>query len=358
MTVSADFPGVKPWCCENPKLYYLHTQLYDGGQPAKDAPAADGTQEGILLDDCIERIGFRRVETRGDKILLNGEPVFFKGFNRHEDHSSFGCALPLQAMAEDIELILQTGANAIRTSHYPNDERFLDMCDERGILVWEENHARGLSLERMMNPNFDRQCHDCIEEMIRNHYNHPSIVIWGILNECASNTEIGRDKYKEQFEQIKQMDASRLTSFASDKHLTDLCLDFPNVISINIYPVWYYPETPEEYLNNDLKWIHETVAEKKPVIISETGAGGIYGYRSDTCAKWTEERQEMILDSLLTEYVNHPELSGIFIWQFSDCRVTEEWFGNRPKSYNNKGIVDTYRRKKLAYATVKKHFKG
>ncbi len=339
--VSADFPEAKTWCCKEPVLYELNTQLYD---------------ENSLIDDCIERIGFRRIETQGNKILLNGEPVFFKGFCRHEDHSSFGCAIPVQAMAEDMELILQTGANAIRTSHYPNDERFLDMCDERGILVWEEGHARGLSLEQMLNPNFDKQSYDCIEEMIRNHYNHPSIVIWGILNECASDTEIGREKYKKQFEQIKQMDASRLTSFASDKHFTDICMDLPDVLSTNIYPLWYNMEDPAEFVNARVEYMSRMAGEEKPVIISETGAGAIYGYRSDTCEKWTEERQSMIIASQLSEFLNNQNLSGVFLWQFCDCRVTEEWFVARPKTYNNKGIVDSYRRKKLAFETVKKYY--
>ena len=67
---------------------------------------------------------------------------------------------------QDLQLARDMGANSIRTSHYPNDELFLDLCDELGILVWEENHARGLSEEQMRNPNFERQCKTCIREMI------------------------------------------------------------------------------------------------------------------------------------------------------------------------------------------------
>ena len=69
------------------------------------------------------------------------------------------------------------GANSIRTTHYPNDELFLDLCDEMGILVWEENHARGIEVERMQNPYFESQCEEVIREMITAHYNHPSIYI-------------------------------------------------------------------------------------------------------------------------------------------------------------------------------------
>lgn len=341
---SAEFLDVKPWDVLKPQLYYLNVRLY---------------VDSVVIDDYIERIGFREIEVVGKQFFLNGKEVFFKGFNRHEDHSIFGCAVPLQIMAEDIELILKTGANAVRTSHYPNDERFLDLCDERGVLVWEENHARALSLERMQNPNFDRQCRDCINEMIINHYNHPSIVIWGILNECASETEIGRTKYMEQFEQIKKLDKTRPTSFATCQHFKDICLDLPDIISVNLYPLWYDETSPGESLSKELEWIESKNQGKKPVIISEVGAGGIYGYRSDTAVRWTEERQQIILDEVLEKFVNNSEISGVYIWQFCDCRVTEEeWFMVRPKTCNNKGIVDGYRRKKLAYDTVKKHFGG
>ena len=85
-------------------------------------------------------------------------------------------------MQHDLMLIKDLGANSIRTVHYPNDELFLDLCDEQGILVWEENHARGLSEENMRNPHFKQQCGDCIREMITAHYNHPSIYILSLIH--------------------------------------------------------------------------------------------------------------------------------------------------------------------------------
>ena len=85
--------------------------------------------------------GIRTVRTEGRRILINGRPVLIKGFCRHEDHPQFGCALPYEAMDYDLNVMLHLGANSVRTSHYPNDEIFLDLCDEKGILVWEENHA-------------------------------------------------------------------------------------------------------------------------------------------------------------------------------------------------------------------------
>jgi len=343
VSAHAEFPAVLPWSEKAPNLYLLDTRLYE---------------HDSVIDDLIERVGFRTVRVEGKKIYLNDEEIYLKGFNRHEDHPMFGSALPLQAMAQDMELMLDTGANAVRTSHYPNDERFLDMCDERGVLVWEENHARGLSLEKMQHPLFDIQCEDCIQEMILNHYNHPSIVIWGILNECASNTLEGREKYERQLEQIRRLDASRPRSFASNQHFTDICLELPDILSVNLYPLWYDDTEPTELLDKLKTWMEEKAGAEKPFLITEFGAGAVYGYRSDTLAKWTEERQALILDTVMEKYMSRDDLSGIFLWQFCDCRVTEEqWFMKRPKSINNKGVVDGYRRKKLGYATVQMHYK-
>ena len=269
-----------------------------------------------------------------------------------------GCAIPLQLMVQDMDLMEDMGANALRTCHYPNDERMLDLCDERGILVWEENHARGFDLEKMQNPNFEKQCEDCIQEMITNHYNHPSIFIWGILNECASETEEGRRMYKTQFEQIKSLDVSRPTTFATCRHFTDICLDLPDVVSFNMYSGWYQDVDISERHEKQMTWISEKGGAGKPVIVSELGAAAVYGYRDRARSKWSEERQADIIRDNLEVYMNDTNVIGVFIWQFADCRVTEEggWFATRTRSHNNKGVVDEYRRPKLAYDTVKELF--
>lgn len=345
ITLQADlqFPDVRPWSPEEPNLYLLEQVLEMAGKE---------------LDDLTERVGFRTVEIEGSRLLLNGKPIFLKGFNRHEDHGMAGCAIPLQLMVQDMELMQDMGANAVRTCHYPNDERFLDLCDERGILVWEENHARGLHEDRMKNPNFDRQCRDCIQEMIENHYNHPAIVIWGLLNECASDTKVGREKYQMQYEQVRTMDQSRPVTSATCRHFTDICLDLADVVSFNMYSGWYQDVPVKERHEQEMAWIQEAGGAGKPVIVSEFGAAAIYGYRDRGRCKWSEERQADIIRENLAVYGEDERLTGIFIWQFADCRVTEEgnWFSTRARSHNNKGVVDEYRRPKIAYDTVKELF--
>ena len=263
------------------------------------------------------------------------------------------------AMAYDLTLIKDLGANSVRTTHYPNDERFLDMCDEMGILVWEENHARGLNEEAMMNPFFEPQAEQVITEMIESHYNHPCIYIWGILNECASETEYGRKCYAAQFELIRKMDTTRPCSFASCRIKNDICLDLPDVVSFNIYPRWYLDIPVKEYLDDLYEWIQDdTPGTGKPFLITETGAGGLYGYRNPEHSKWTEEYQAYALEKQLTSILANSGCMGVYIWQFCDNRVSEECFAGRPRTMNNKGIVDEFRRHKLSYDVVKRIYQS
>lgn len=343
MENSYEFRSAIPYTLENPKLYRMEAKLLYNEKE---------------VDDLIDRVGFREIKVSGKDILINGEKVIIKGVNRHEDYAEFGCAIPIEAMYHDIELIKSLGANCVRTSHYPNDERFLDLCDENGILVWEESHARGLNEEQMRHKNFEKQSLDCIREMVENHINHPCIYVWGILNECVSNTEFGRSCYAKQFNYIKRLDSSRPVSFASLEGNvgSDLCLDLVDIVSFNIYPGWYHHTPVKDSLKNIKDFVNRTGGADKPLLISEIGAGAIYGHRSNNQDKWTEEYQQYALSEQVSSILADEDLSGVIIWQYADCRVDPGWFHGRPKTQNNKGLVDIYRRQKLAYNTVKEIF--
>lgn len=334
--------GIEEWSPETPVLYQVELQML---------------REGEVIDDLIERFGFREICVQGKYILLNGKRLRIKGVCRHEDHPDYGCALPYQTIYNDLVLIRQMGANSIRTAHYPNDEILLDLCDELGILVWEENHARGLEEDRMKHPLFEEQAEQVIREMIFYHYNHPCIFIWGILNECASETLFGRSCYEKQFRLIREMDDSRPCTFASCKFFGDICFDLPDVISCNLYPRWYVDKPVRDYLNEVYDWIVEDGNGKgKPFIVSEIGAGGLYGCHNAYHGKWTEEYQADALSEQVSECLKFSESMGVYIWQFCDVRVSSEWFAGRPREMNNKGIVDEYRRQKAAYGRVKEIF--
>lgn len=342
LTLTASVTGVKAWDVGQGNLYDLTATLSAAGQP---------------VDDLIDRVGFRTIEIVGQDVLLNGRKIFIKGFNRHEDHGQFGSSLPLEAMMDDLRLLLATGANSLRTSHYPNDSRFLDLCDALGVLVWEEAHARGLNEKTMREPDFEPVCMKSNEEMVTQHYNHPCIWVWGLLNECESATEFGRECYRRQLEQLKILDPTRPTTFASCRCFTDLSMDLPDICSFNLYPLWYHEEPAADYTQKIADWMDEAGAAGKPIIFSEFGAGAIAGHHDPFGrAKWTEERQADILDQQLGAILGMERVTGAYIWQFCDVRVAESWAHSRPKTVNNKGVFDQFRRPKMSFGVVKKRF--
>lgn len=344
-TVRMDLPCLEAqvWSPKNPVLTEIRATLLSCGQP---------------VDDLIDRFGFREVKVDGRRILLNGQPLRLKGFNRHEDFNDFGAAVPVQAMMRDLQLMRDLGANCVRTCHYPNDPRFLDLCDEMGMLVWEEAHARGLSEKQMQNPAFMPQQELSVREMIDQHMNHPSIFIWGCLNECADNTPFGAECFRRIFSLLHQLDSSRPMTAALLERKGCLVGGDLDVVSLNLYPLWYHNTPVHEALSQKLSEIGADRGEGKPVIVSEIGAGAIPGYRDPFGeAKWSEERQCAILREQLQAVLTDERCTGVFLWQFADVRVDDSWFGSRPRTMNNKGVVDEYRRPKLAYQTVKELFR-
>ena len=335
---------VNPWTPEEPFLYEVKVVLFAGRR---------------TVDDWLDRVGFRQIRVEGGQILLNGTPLQLRGFNRHEEYGSFGLAVPVHGMIQDLQMMREMGANCVRTCHYPNDPRFLDLCDEMGMLVWEESHARGFSEEQMRHPRFMDQLLQSSYEMVSQHRNHPSIFIWGCLNECADDTEYGAGIYADMLGVLRQMDGSRPVTAALLERPGGRVYADLDVISVNMYPKWYYDGAVEESLDRKEQEIRENGGKGKPIIISEIGAGAIYGCHDPLGeAKWSEEGQCKILREQITAILARPEICGIFVWQFADVRVSDEWAMNRPRTYNNKGVVDEFRRPKMAYRTVRELFRG
>lgn len=337
-------PDAAPWNHMDPHLYMLSSELLAGGR---------------VLDDLMDRVGFRTVRTEGEDLLINNRKVYIKGINRHEEYGSQGCAVSVGGMMEDLQLMMDMGVNSVRTSHYSNDPRFLDLCDELGMLVWEETHSRAIPGEIMRKPLFREQISCSAREMVSQHFNHPCIYTWGLLNECESETEFGRQIYSELISLLHEMDSTRPVTFASCRFFTDICLDLVDIASFNIYPLWYHEESPAAYAEKLLRWMNENGAAGKPILFSEFGAGGIAGFHDPFGkAKWSEEYQAETLGKQLSDLGKIQRISGTYIWQFADVRVAREWAMGRPKSENNKGVVDRYRRPKLAYFTVKENYTG
>jgi beta-galactosidase len=173
VTLKKAVPSPKKWSHETPDLYTLVVRLC--------------TAEGRPVQYYSHRVGFRRVEIRDRQLLVNGRPVYIRGVNRHEHDERRGKSVTVEGMLADIRLMKQHNINAVRTCHYPNDERWYDLCDEHGLYVWDEANLEAHSL-------YDRLCHDptwrtaFIERgarMVERDKNHPCVVVWSLGNESG-----------------------------------------------------------------------------------------------------------------------------------------------------------------------------
>ena len=342
LTALVPCPDARPWSPDSPALSAVRATLLFEGEP---------------VDDLIDRFGFREVRVDGGRLLLNGRPLALRGFNRHEDYAEFGCAVPVEAMMQDLRLMREMGCNFVRTCHYPNDPRFLDLCDALGMLVWEESHARGFDEQGMRHPAFMDQLRLSTREMVTQHFNHPSIILWACLNECADDTDFGAACYRETLALLRALDGSRPVTAALLARPGGKVYAECDVVSVNLYAQWYEGCTPHEAFARKQAEIDAGGGAGKPIIVSETGAGAIPGFHDPFGrAKWSEERQCDILRDQITDFLAEPRCVGLLLWQFADVRVDESWAMRRPRTRNNKGVVDEYRRPKLAFETVRELF--
>ncbi len=198
-------PNVKRWTSETPALYTL---------------VVESDMEGAPKSYVAMHVGFRRVEIRNRQLTVNGQPIYVRGVNRHEHHPRYGHYVPRETMEQDVELMKQFNINAVRTSHYPADPYFYELCDRYGLYVCDEanieSHGLGAALQAPYDPqqhiaddpSWRNLHHDRIERMVERDKNHPSVIIWSMGNECGD----GRI-FKEEYAYLKRRDASRPVQF-------------------------------------------------------------------------------------------------------------------------------------------------
>ena len=288
----------------------------------------------------------------------HGKEIFFDGINRHESDPQLGPVQTLPGMLQDIQLIKNTGMNFIRSVHYVPDQAWLDLCDETGMLLWIETLGWGLGASELTPqtlPYFMEQNRG----MIRDAYNHPSVLILGMLNECASDAESSVEFYAELLKDMRREDPTRLRSFAGNKNVRDLCMDHVDVISLNCYPGWIEDirdcetlasETIKPHLTKLADFYSQESFGGKPIFISEIGACGLYGIHDDNFAQWSEEFQADFMRTAAEVICEDGRFSGYTLWQFCDTRSYQRGhIRTKPRGFNCAGIVDEYRRKKLVY---------
>ena len=336
-------------------------ELKDHALWSPDQPELHTLRVCLGEDDMVERIGIRTVRAEGRSILINEEPVTLRGFNRHESHPQFGHGLPDAMLVSDLQQIRDMGCNFIRGSHYPQDRRFLDLCDEFGILVWNEIIGWQHTAEHLNDSGFiDAQLTQA-NEMVMEAINHPSVIMWGLLNESDSHQVETRLGYEALTNHLRDLDPSRLVTYATNKPFEDRHLDLCDIVSVNAYPGWYGGRIEDipAALDRIAAHLDDSGHGNKPLIISEIGGGGIYGWRDWHEDFWTEQYQAKLLEMVIHHmFTDRDRYAGLAIWQFCDLRTMPSRAMGRPRMFNNKGVVDEYRRPKLAYHVVKQGFEN
>lgn len=197
-TVSLEklLPGIQPWSAEKPNLYSLAIGILDS--------------KGQVVEEIASNIGFRTSEIKYGQLLVNGKPIMIKGVDRHEHDEITGHVLSEELMLQDIRLMKQYNINAVRTSHYPNDERWYTLCDEYGIYLVDEanieSHGMGYDPNRTLgnNPAFKTMHLDRTMNMVERDKNHPSVIIWSLGNEAGNGVN-----FMATYDWIKQRDDTR-----------------------------------------------------------------------------------------------------------------------------------------------------
>ena len=311
-------------------------------------------------DDLTDKIGFRKVEVKGKKILLNNRSLKITGVNRHEEHPDWGFAMPDHLNTRDMDILKDLNVNAVRGSHYPNTQLFVDMCDAEGILFWSEIPMWGFEKESLARELVIKRGLDMHTEMVNQYCNHPSVIIWGMHNEVATDSKEGREITKRFINHVKNMDSSRLVTYATNRILKDECLDLIDFISVNQYVGWYEGDIKDwaNFMVDMKEYLKDKGVDNKPIVMSEFGVGAMFGTKTFEELRWSENYQVEFYKHTLDIFLNDEDIGGVYLWQFADIRSNAKWSLLRARSFNNKGLVNEYRQPKLAYYAVKEIFKN
>ncbi len=304
---------IQPWTIDSPSLYELHTQLFWGED---------------LLDERVDRVGFRTIEFTAEGFFLNGEKVKLRGLNRHQSYPYVGYAMPQSMQAKDAEILKwELNVNAVRTSHYPQSHHFLNRCDELGLLVFTEIPG----WQHIGDEEWKKQAVVNTEDMVLQYRNHPSIFLWGVrINESADD-----DAFYTQTNQVAHLlDDTRPTSgvrFIQKSHLLE------DVYSYNDF-------SHDGTTAGCLKPRQVTTDLKKGYLISEFN-GHMYPTKAFDCEEHRVEhflRHAKVMDG----YYANEGIAGGFGWCMFDYNTHKDFGSGDRICYH--GVMDMFRNPKLA----------
>jgi beta-galactosidase len=329
-------PNPKLWSPDNPYLYRIQTKIIENGK---------------TLDEISNPLGFRWFSFDGEKgFSLNGKPLKLRGANRHQDYKGLGNAVPDAVHIRDMELMKDAGYNFVRLAHYPQDPSVLQAADRLGILIWEEIPLVNYIT---ISDAFSENAAVMLKEMIRQHRNHPSVLMWGYMNEIflrvpkenEANIKKETVRLARSLNQLaKAEDPTRPTTIAfhgSDVYNTEGLGDIPDIIGWNLYNGWYSRTFEDfgKYIDDQ----HQRFP-KRPLIISEYGANSDLRLHSLKPQRFdsTAEYQRMFHESYLEQINARPFIAGWTLWNEFDFGAEQR--GENLPHINNKGMF-TYDRK-------------
>lgn len=279
-------PNVNKWTAETPYLYTLRTIVVDsrvkkGQQPKK-------VDEDAYVAVTNQKVGFRKVEIRNAQLLVNGQPVLIKGADRHEIDPDGGYVVSRERMVQDIRIMKQLNINAVRTSHYPNDPMWYDLCDEYGIYVVAEANQESHGFQYgddapSKKPMFALQILQRNQNNVQTYFNHPSIITWSLGNETADGPN-----FAAAYKWIKGYDPSRPVQWERggvDGPSTDIAC-----------PMYRTHQWCEDYARDDSK--------TRPLIQCE------YNHTMGNSSGGFKEYWDLVR--------KYPKFQGGFIWDFVD----------------------------------------
>jgi beta-glucuronidase len=346
-TASVKIPNVRLWSTTDPFLYKVSVNISDGKK---------------TVDRYDTETGVRTIAANNKQILLNGKPVFLKGFGKHEDFPIFGRGTAYPVMVKDYSLLKWIGANSYRTSHYPYDEEYMNMADREGILIIDEIPAVGLYFHGDSTELKLRQatCKQYINELILRDKNHPSVIMWNVANEPfppninLSPTDVKQADPKstalfaELFRLIKEKDPTRLATLVGVMGGPVEWLALADVVCINRYWGWYTNpgdiKTGAQLLSKELDELHAKL--NKPIVITEFGADTYPGMHSEPEEMFTEEYQTEFIKAYLDVADSKDFVAGMHVWAFADFKTGQGVI--RFGGMNYKGVFTRDRKPKMA----------
>lgn len=335
-------PRAKLWAPGSPHLYSLSVELLEG-------PTA--------VDRYDLPVGIRTLQVKGHRLLLNGKPVFLKGFGRHEDFPVLGRYLPRAVLVKDFGLMGWTGANSFRTTHYPYDESNLALADRLGFLVLDETPAVGLFFKPRGLSKRLKLCRQYVREMIDRDKNHPSVVMWSLANEPHSHRPQAAGFFKDLAGLAKKLDPTRPVTLVSYLGKREEAFRFLDVVCVNRYFGWYsQPGDLDQAcrkLSEDLDALHRRF--KKPVLVTEFGADALPGHHAEPPEMFSEEYQAEMITRYLEVLGKKPYVAGAHVWNLCDFKTAQAT--HRPGAMNWKGVFTRDRRPKQAAHVLRKIWK-